>query len=241
MPEPASRAFIGTSGWAYPSWKPDFYPQRIAPRDFLSSYATRLNAVEVNYTFRQILEPSTIANWLSQTPSEFRFVVKAHQSITHFRRLRNVEEPLQRFLDSIQPLFKSRRLGPVLYQLPHNMKADPVLLDEFLAQLPSRPRRAVEFRHDSWLSEEVFRVLRRRKTALCISETEKITTPEVQTADFVYYRFRHPDYTKRQRTVLRKRIERFLSEGVPVYAFFMHEDEPSGPLWAEELFRALQR
>jgi len=236
----ASSAFIGTSGWAYPSWKPDFYPQRLSPKDFLSSYATRLNAVEVNYTFRQILEAPAIATWLSQTSGAFRFAIKAHQSITYFRRLRNVEEPLQRFHDSIQPLLESKRLGPVLYQLPHNMKVDLGLLDEFLAQLPTRPRRAVEFRHESWLSDEAFRVLRRRKTALCISETEAITTPEVQTAGFVYYRFRHPDYTKRQRTGLRKRIERFLSEGIPVYAFFMHEDEPSGPLWAEELFHALQ-
>ena len=140
--------FVGTSGWAYPSWKPSFYPDKLAQTKFLTYYASQLNTVEVNLTFRQLLKDTTAQKWISQTPEHFRFGVKAHQVITHIKRLKNADEFVQRFFGTIQPLAEARKLGPVLFQLPPNMKADPKLLEEFLATLPRGVSIAFEFRHE---------------------------------------------------------------------------------------------
>ena len=112
----------GTSGWAYPSWKPDFYPQKLAQKKFLNFYATQLNAVEVNFTFRQLVKESTLQNWLAETPPGFRFTVKAHQVITHIKRLKGTEDFVSRFLGTIEPLAAASKIGPVLFQLPPNLK-----------------------------------------------------------------------------------------------------------------------
>src|SRR5512142_3046857 len=95
---------LGTSGWAYASWKPSFYPEKLAQKKFLSHYATRLNVVEVNYSFRHMIAEKTLANWIAETPAGFAFSVKAHQAITHIRRLKDTDEILARFLASIEPL-----------------------------------------------------------------------------------------------------------------------------------------
>src|SRR5712691_1535551 len=128
--------FVGTSGWAYPSWKPDFYPAKLAQKKFLSHYATQLNTVEVNFTFRQLVKETTLTNWIADTPQNFRFGVKAHQMLTHIKRLKGVSDFLPRFLASIAPLASAGKLGPVLFQLPPNLKFDAGLLREFLAELP---------------------------------------------------------------------------------------------------------
>ncbi|HET8666464.1 MAG TPA: DUF72 domain-containing protein, partial [Terriglobales bacterium] len=127
---------VGTSGWAYPAWKPVFYPEKLAQKKFLSYYAGRLNSVEVNYSFRQFIKEATLQTWIAETPENFRFCIKAHQSITHIRRLRNADEALTRFVDSVRPLASAGKLGPALFQLPPNMKADAVLLEEFCAKFP---------------------------------------------------------------------------------------------------------
>ena len=128
--------FAGTSGWAYPTWKPDFYPAKLAQKKFLGHYSTQLNTVEVNFTFRQLVKESTIQNWLQETPSHFRFGVKAHQVITHIKRLKGTEDFVPRFLATIAPLASAGKLGPVLFQLPPNLKADASLLKDFLAIVP---------------------------------------------------------------------------------------------------------
>src|SRR6476659_5355924 len=115
---------IGTSGWAYPSWKPDFYPAKLAQAKFLTYYASQLNTVEVNLTFRQLLKDTTAQKWIEQTPSNFRFTIKAHQVITHIKRLKNTEEFLLRFLTTLAPLSQAGKIGCVLFQLPPNLKAD---------------------------------------------------------------------------------------------------------------------
>ena len=155
--------FVGTSGWAYPSWKPDFYPEKLAQKKFLGHYATRLNTVEVNFTFRQLVKESTIQNWIHETPSHFRFGVKAHQVITHIKRLKGTEDFVPRFLSTIEPLAAAGKLGPVLFQLPPNLKADSGLLKDFMAVLPRTVPAAFEFRHDSWFSDETWEVLKARK------------------------------------------------------------------------------
>ena len=151
-----AQLFVGTSGWAYPSWKPEFYPEKLAQTKFLTYYSSQLNTVEVNLTFRQLLKETTAQKWIAQTPTEFRFGIKAHQVITHIKRLKNAEEFVQRFFSTIEPLAQARKLGPVLFQLPPNMKADPQLLQDFLAILPRGIPVAFEFRHESWFADDIF-------------------------------------------------------------------------------------
>src|SRR5947199_8214982 len=119
--------FAGTSGWAYPTWKPDFYPAKLAQKKFLGHYSTQLNTVEVNFTFRQLVKESTIQNWIQATPSHFRFGVKAHQVITHIKRLKGAEDFVPRLLATIAPLPPAATLARVLLQLPLNLTADASL------------------------------------------------------------------------------------------------------------------
>lgn len=234
----AMAMYTGTSGWAYAAWKPNFYPAKLPSKDFLRFYATQLNAVEVNYTFRRMLNEKIIDAWVSQTPQHFRFALKAHQAITHYKRLKNAEEPLKRFLDGIQPLAQAGRLGPVLFQLPPNLKADAVLLNDFLDQLPRKLRAAFEFRDASWFSEDVFAVLERHHAALCIAESDDFETPVVFTADFGYYRLRKSDYSAADRKRIAATIRKRLKEAGEIFAFFKHEERPESPLWARELLEA---
>jgi uncharacterized protein YecE (DUF72 family) len=227
--------FAGTSGWAYPSWKPDFYPAKLAQKKFLNHYATQLNTVEVNFTFRQLVKESTIQNWIEQTPAHFRLGVKAHQVITHIKRLKGTEDFVPRFLATIEPLAAAGKLGPVLFQLPPNLKADVGLLKDFLALLPRTLPAAFEFRHDSWFAESTWEVLKLHGAALCVAETEERTTPDVVTAAFVYYRFRKPNYTGDERRDMEARIREHLAAGRDVFAYFKHEETPEGALFAVDL------
>jgi uncharacterized protein YecE (DUF72 family) len=230
-----AQLFAGTSGWAYPSWKPDFYPQKLAQAKFLGHYATQLNAVEVNFTFRQLVKETTLAKWMADTPESFRFTIKAHQVITHIKRLKETGEFVQRFLDTIQPLASASKLGPVLFQLPPNLKVDVDLLRNFLATLPRRLPTAFEFRHASWFADETYGVLKEHGAALCVAETEDLTTPEVATGEFIYYRFRKPSYPPDERKAMIDRIEQHLAAGRDVFAYFKHEETPEGAMYAREL------
>src|SRR5579863_7869831 len=233
--------FAGTSGWAYASWKPDFYPAKLARKKFLGHYATRLNTVEVNFTFRQLVKETTIQNWMQDTPEHFRFGIKAHQVITHIKRLKGTEDFVPRFLATIEPLAAAGKLGPVLFQLPPNLKADAVLLKDFLAELPRSVPSAFEFRHESWFSDATWDLLMSCNSALCVAETETMTTPDLATGKFVYYRFRKPSYTGEERKSMIDRIAQHLGSGLDVFAYFKHEETPEGALYAVELLRDLQR
>src|ERR1700730_664346 len=173
---------VGTSGWAYPSWKPDFYPAKLPQKNFLGHYATRLNTVEVNFTFRQLVKETTIQKWIRETPAGFRFAVKAHQVITHIKRLKATADFVPRFLSTIEPLAQAGKLGPVLFQLPPNLKADANLLEEFLPALPRAVQAAFEFRHPSWFTDEVFNLLKSTNRALSLADTEQPRTPPILTA-----------------------------------------------------------
>ncbi len=231
--------YAGTSGWAYAIWKPKFYPARLPSKDFLKFYSTQLNAVEVNYTFRRMLNEKIIARWVAQTPPNFRFTLKAHQAITHFRRLRNAEEPLERFIDCIKPLAETGRLGAVLFQLPPNLKADPRLLNSFLELLPRSLRAAFEFRDASWFNDDVFAILTRHKAALCIAESDKLQTPDVLTTDFAYFRLRRSEYSASERHRIALAMRKRLNQTREMYAFFKHEERPESPLYARELLQAV--
>jgi uncharacterized protein YecE (DUF72 family) len=232
--------YVGTSGWAYSVWKPRFYPQSLPTKSYLQHYAAKLTAVEVNYTFLRLLSEQAAQSWMKDVGTGFKFVVKANYYITHVRRLKNVAEPLQRFLPTLEPLRKRKQLGPVLFQLPPNFKADVPLLSDFLAKLPRGMKYAFEFRHESWFGDATYRALKKRNVALCVAETESITTPEERTAKFIYFRFRRPSYKPAERRKLADRVERCLADGLETYAFFKHEEDPRSPLNAVELLKAVR-
>jgi uncharacterized protein YecE (DUF72 family) len=232
-----SQLYVGTSGWAYPSWKPAFYPEKLAQKKFLNYYATKLNAVEVNFTFRQLVKETTVQNWLGETPGHFRFTIKAHQVLTHIKRLKDAEEFLKRFLTALESLERAKKLGPLLFQLPPNFKVNQEVLAEFLRALPRAVRASFEFRHDSWFTDATWATLRDRNIALCVAETEERNTPDVVTADFVYYRYRKPRYTPEERQAMVARIREHLGAGRDVFAYFKHEETPEGALYAVEVLR----
>ncbi len=232
-----AKLYVGTSGWAYPTWKPDFYPAKLPQKKFLQHYTTQLNTVEVNFTFRQLLKETTAQKWIAESPAGFLFGVKAHQVITHIKRLKNTADFMPRFLSTIEPLARAEKLGPVLFQLPPNMKIDQKVLEEFLTALPRAVSSAFEFRHDSWFTEEVFALLNAHNRALCVAENEERTTPDVVTSDFVYYRFRKPTYTPEERLAMIVRIQEHLAADRNVFAYFKHEETPQGALYAVELLK----
>ena len=231
--------FAGTSGFAYPSWKPDFYPPKLPAKDFLKHYATHLNAVEINYTFRQLPKQTTLENWIQSVPEGFLFSLKAHMRITHIQRLRE-SEFTEVFFRTIDPVRATRHLGPVLFQLQPNFKADIPLLAAVLAKLPDDIPSAFEFRHKTWLVDEVYKLLEKYRVALCLAESEKFEVPEVITAPFIYVRLRKEDYSQEERAEIAERVRGMLASGRDVYVFFKHEDTPAGARYAEELLAAVR-
>ena len=234
-----AQLYTGTSGFAYPQWKPRFYPADVPEKKFLEHYASRLRSVEINYTFRRLPSLTTLENWVKATPAEFRFACKANQRITHILRLKDVSSAMELFLRSIDPLRSARRLGPILFQLPPNLKCEMALLNDFLALLPADMRFSIEFRHTSWLNEAVYDALRTRNISLCVAESERLEVPEVITADFVYYRLRKSEYSEDERKPIAERARELLSQGKDLYLFFKHEETPEGALYAEELAATL--
>lgn len=227
--------YAGTSGWAYSSWKGGFYPPKLGSAKFLNYYATRLNSVEVNYTFSSHLSKKMANGWIEATPDDFKFAVKAHQEITHFKRLRGTSAAMKKFIASLQPFAKANKLGPALFQLPPNFKCDLKRLEDFLAKLPGSVRAAFEFRHPSWFVDDVFAALRKANVALCLAESDKLLTPHVRTADFFYLRLRKEKYSPQARKNIAKRVAEF--SGSDAFVYFKHEDTPEGALYAEDLLR----
>ena len=222
--------YVGTSGWAYSTWKPDFYPPKVAQKKFLEHYATRLNSVEVNYTFRQLPSAATLAGWLAATGPDFRFSFKAPQRITHFQRLKDSAATMDQLVTALAPVIGAGRMGVVLLQLPPNLKADAARLAEFLGHAAqSGVRLAFEFRHESWFAEEIFDILRRHQAALCAAESDTLETPDVVTAPFACYRLRKSNYAPDE---LKSVAERLRAQGAhgEVFAYFKHEEEPTGAL-----------
>jgi len=197
--------------------------------------------VEVNFTFRQLVKESTLQNWLAETPAAFRFTVKAHQVITHIKRLKGTEDFVPRFLSTIEPLASASKLGPVLFQLPPNLKVDLVVLCGFLATLPKRLQSSFEFRHASWLNEETYSVLREHNVALCVAESEERDTPDVVTADFAYYRYRKPSYTPEERQAMVDHMREHVGAGRDVFAYFKHEETPEGAIYAREVLKSFSQ
>ena len=235
------KLYAGTSGFAYPAWKPAFYPEKTPQSRFLEHYAGRLNSVEINYTFRRTPKAETLEKWVGQTPDDFTFSVKAHQRITHFKRLKeDAAESTEFFLNSLAPLRDAGRLGVVLFQLPPNLKKDLERLERFLPLLPEGMRYAFEFRNETWHEEPVFEALRSRNVCLCQAESDTLEAPKVVTADFVYLRLRKTEYAEADREEIWAGARPILEGGATVYLYFKHEDTPEGALYAEEMLRRAQ-
>ncbi len=230
----AGKVYAGTSGWAYTSWRPKFYPAKLASAKFLAYYAIRLTSVEVNYTFRTQVTKKLLADWIAATPADFKFAVKAHHAITHIKRLRGAASQISKFIKSLEPLREAGKLGPLLFQLPPNFKCDLGRLDEFLERLPRDTRAAMEFRHPSWFVDDVYDRLGRANVALCQAESDKLETPDVATADFCYLRLRKANYSADARKKISNRVAEAAQRG-DIFAYFKHEDAPEGALCAESL------
>jgi len=238
-----ARLFVGTSGWAYPTWKPQFYPEGVSAKKFLPFYASRMNSVEVNYTFRALPSAKTLNDWLAATPAGFRFSFKAPQRITHFKRLRECEADVAQFIDVLAPMRDAGKLGLLLFQLPPNFKADPERLKVFLSATEFHANRAApiafEFRHESWFTPEIEAILRDHNSALCIAESDDLTTPEMHPAStHTSFRLRrNGGYREAEIAEFARRFAT-LSAARDVYVYFKHEDDPSGALNGVALLRA---
>ena len=222
--------YVGTSGYSYKKWKGTFYPKGLPDKQMLGYYGERFRTVEINNTFYQTPKASVLEAWAGAVPTEFKFVLKAPQQITHRQRLKDAGDSVSQLLEVAGAL--KDRLGPLLFQLPPNLKKDVPRLGEFLALLPSRRRAAFEFRHPSWFDEEVFGLLRRHRAALCIAEAEgDLKVPFVATADWGYLRLRRPDYGDAEIRTWAERVRE--QDWRDAFVFFKHEDEGKGPQMAK--------
>ena len=223
--------YVGTSGYSYKEWKGSFYPEKIPAKEMLPYYASRLPAVEINNTFYRLPQPSVFENWKEQVPPSFRFSVKASQRITHFKRLKEVAEETKYLLDTAAAL--ADRLGPILFQLPPNMKKDLPRLQAFLDCLPAGTRATFEFRHPTWFEDDVLEVLSEKNYPLCISDTDDLPATHIdRTADWGYLRLRRVNYSPDTLAEWMKRIRD--QDWNDAFVFFKHEDEGTGPRLAGE-------
>jgi uncharacterized protein YecE (DUF72 family) len=229
--------WVGTSGYNYPAWKGSFYPETISAKKMLPYYAERFSTVEINYTFYRAPTETILAGWSAATPDRFKLTLKAPKRITHDARLRDCADRLRQFLETAATL--GDKLGAVLFQLPPNLKKDVGLLDTFLDALPPRLDAAFEFRHPSWFDDEVYDVLRARNLALCVAESEKLTTPVTITADYAYFRLRDEGYSPADVARWADTIGGATSGCRDVYVYFKHEDKGKGPALAQLLMRHL--
>lgn len=229
--------WIGTSGYNYPEWKGSFYPHDLPAKKMLPFYAARFPTVEINYTFYRMPNEKLVAGWAEQTPSPYRLTLKAPRRITHDNRLRNTADLVAGFCGVAGTL--GDKLGALLFQLPPNLKKDAALLEAFLETLPPRVPAAFEFRHASWLDDEVCEALARRNLALCIADSEKLSTPVRVTADHAYFRLRDEGYDAAEITAWGETIARQTAGCRDVFVYFKHEDEGKGPEFARILMQAL--
>ncbi len=217
---------VGTSGFSYKEWKGSFYPKDLPDKQMLHYYAERFATVEINNTFYRMPSESVLTGWAGEVPAAFSFVLKAPQRITHRERLKESGDSVAYFLKVSAVL--GERLGPLLFQLPPNLRKDVPRLRDFLDLLPRERRTAFEFRHASWFDDEVYDALRGHGAALCIAEADDdLEVPFVATAPWGYLRLRRPDYGDEELRAWAERLKQ--QDWNDVYLFFKHEDEGKGP------------
>jgi uncharacterized protein YecE (DUF72 family) len=229
--------YVGTSGYNYPEWRGTFYPEKFSTNKMLAFYAERFSTVEINYTFYRMPTEKLLQGWADGTPDGFSFTLKAPRRITHDAKLQRCEDTLQTFCRTAQTL--GPKLGVLLFQLPPNFKKNADVLRAFVDLLPEGTRAAFEFRHESWLDAETYDILRGRRVALCVADSEKMSTPVQATADYAYFRLRDEGYQPAD-------IDRWAATigALPVrdaFVYFKHEEQGLGPAFARRLLESLGR
>ena len=235
------KAFVGTSGWSYSSWRPKFYPKAMKPKEFLSFYATKFTTIEINYTFNHLPTEKNVTQWTAATSDEFVFGLKASQTITHRAQLKRPADTLPLFYERARML--GSRFGLVLFQTPPWVKRDDDVLASFLASLPRDIRAGLEVRHPSWYVPEVYELMRTANVALVHAEGEKAPSPVETvgtTADFAYVRLRRREgYSRHRVKTWAGRLREVLASGKDVYAYFRHDDDGANAVSAMRLRDAL--
>jgi uncharacterized protein YecE (DUF72 family) len=229
--------WVGTSGYNYPEWKGSFYPEALPAAKMLPYYAGRFATVEINYTFYRAPNEKILQGWDAATPERFRLTLKAPKRITHDARLRDCADRVRQFLETASVL--GPKLGALLFQLPPNLKKDVALFDAFLDAFPPRVCAAFEFRHVSWLDDDIYSRLRVRNLALCVADSEKLSTPVEVTADYGYFRLRDEGYGAADIERWARVIEEKTAQCRDVYVYFKHEESGKGPEFARALIAAL--
>jgi uncharacterized protein YecE (DUF72 family) len=231
------RPWVGTSGYNYPEWKGSFYPEKMPAAKMLPFYAQAFSTVEINYTFYRVPNEKILSGWDRETPPGFKLTLKAPKRITHIAKLRDCAELLQYFTRTAATL--GPKLGALLFQLPPYLRRDLELLDQFLTLLPQDCCAAFEFRHASWMDQEVFARLRARNLALCVADSEKFSTPVEITASYGYFRLRDEGYTPDDLQRWARVIRDSTAACGDVFVYFKHEEAGKGPQFARLLLSAL--
>ncbi len=233
------RILAGTSGFAFKEWKGPFYPEKMKSDDMLGFYAGKFPTVEINNTFYRLPKEAVLTEWAAQVPESFKFAIKASQKITHFARLKPESADAVAYLLKVTKALGTR-LGPVLFQLPPNLKKDFDRLSAFVATLPVEAKYAIEFRNESWFNDDVYELLRSRDIAMGIIEQEKFSSPAVATASWGYVRLHRFDYDAARLTTWAKTIREMPWQDAFVY--FKHDEgEGSGPPAVSAFVNALPR
>lgn len=229
--------WVGTSGYNYPEWRGSFYPQKFPTTKMLPYYAERFQTVEINYTFYRTPNAKILNAWNSETPDRFKLTLKAPKRITHIARLRDCSDLVRYFLDTAATL--GPKLGALLFQLPPYLRKDLVLLDAFLDAFPPHVCAAFEFRHNSWLDDAVYARLKAKNLALCVADSEKLSTPVEITANYGYFRLRDEGYEPDDIARWARTIHEKTSGCTDVFVYFKHEEAGKGPEFARLLLDAL--
>lgn len=222
--------YVGTSGYSYKEWKGTFYPPSLPAKQMLHYYGSRFLTVEINNTFYRLPKATVLESWAAEVPAGFKFALKASRRITHIQRLKDTEELVSYLFEVTGAL--ENRLGPLLFQLPPNLKKDVPRLRHFLSRFPAHRRAAFEFRHRTWFDDEVFTLLHDHEAALCIADADDdLEVPFVVTGEWGYLRLRRSGYDEGQ---LKKWAERVHGQDWgEVFVFFKHENEGKGPQLAQ--------
>ena len=221
--------YIGTSGWHYEHWRGSFYPEKLPKANWLEFYAGHFITVELNNSFYRLPSEDAFAAWRDSSPANFTFAVKVSRFITHIKRLRDTGEAVDKFITRAKIL--GDKLGPLLYQLPPNMHRNDERLESFLSTLPQGLKHVIEFRHQSWLEEEVFQILHKYNTGFCVFDMPSISCPLVATADFAYIRFHgsiglySSCYSDEELAAWAKRLSNLARNLKAIYIYFNNDAE----------------
>jgi uncharacterized protein YecE (DUF72 family) len=238
--------YLGTSGWNYAHWKRTFYPKEVTQKLWLEFYAQRFQTVELNNSFYRLPSPEQFASWRDRSPADFIFTVKMSRFLTHVKRLREPQEPVERFLTHVAPLGK--KLGPILMQFPPTFKIDLGALEETLALFPDDKRVVVEFRHDSWFTEETLALCEKFGVAWCLADRlSKPITPVWRSTDWAFLRFHeglanpHPCYGRSALQTWVERLRQMHGTGADIYVYFNNDPRACALKDARTFGRMAQR